>query len=130
MTSCHILSSGICISYVTAQQSVFNYLAANMIKRIIEVAREKFFEIQNFIASPCPACNTREFLLLAYRRSKKIEDSRACPFCFSSNSLHSIGWKIAIDTATHINPVLTELILSEINMDVVSDTQKPCNLFN
>ncbi len=88
------------------------------------------FEIQNFIASPCPACNTREFLLLAYRRSKKIEDSRACPFCFSSNSLHSIGWKIAIDTATHINPVLTELILSEINMAVVSDTQKPCNLFN
>jgi hypothetical protein len=87
------------------------------------------FEIQNFIASPCPACNTREFLLLAYRRSKKIEDSRACSFCFSSNSLHSIGWKIAIDTATDVNPSITELILNEINGDVLNHSQKSCKFF-
>ena len=86
------------------------------------------FEIQNFIASPCPACNTREFLLLAYRRSKKIEDTRACPFCFSSNSLHSIGWKIAIDTAAHINPTLTELILKEMNLDASNTSKKSCRL--
>lgn len=82
------------------------------------------FEVPNFMSSPCPACNTRLFLELAYRRSNKIEESSPCPFCFLSGGQQSLGWQIALDTATPLNPLLVSEILQEIELNTCSNPPK------
>jgi hypothetical protein len=62
------------------------------------------FDAVGLAASPCPSCNTHEFLRLAWQRSQHIAANDPCPFCFGNKSLHSLSFKIAFDAAQTANP--------------------------
>ena len=62
------------------------------------------FGAQGLAASPCPACNTHEFIKLAWQRSQKLASRDPCPFCFGKPSMHSLSFKIALDAAQTANP--------------------------